>query len=249
MGCLYALTSPSGKQYIGITTKTAEQRWAKHVEHALGKRQAGYLYNALRKHGASSFTLQTLVIASDVNYLRALERSAIVAFQTKHPNGYNVASGGELAPGPKSDAARARMSTGQKARHARPEERQRLLEAGARGREIRSKVATSKRVDGLAPWQQRKKASRLKSQVDAETFRAEVSKRIREGMARPEVMEKIKSEAQKRASSLEWRAKVSAAKSVPNGRTRDTQSEEERQRRSDGARRMWERRKAARAAE
>lgn len=106
MGALYRLTSPSGKSYIGITTKTAEARWAKHVEHALGKRDSGYLYNALRKHGAESFAVETLVVADDTDYLRDLEKRAIVAFGTRYPFGYNVAGGGEMAPGPRSEEVR-----------------------------------------------------------------------------------------------------------------------------------------------
>lgn len=65
MGCLYKLTSPSGKSYIGISSKGLDARWAKHVEHALGKRTAGALYAALRKYGPGTFTREVLAESND----------------------------------------------------------------------------------------------------------------------------------------------------------------------------------------
>src|SRR5262249_28878353 len=77
MGCLYKLTSPSGKSYIGITIKTFEERWAKHIEHAMGKRANGALYAALRKYGPDAFRHEVLAECDDWSRLCKMEIQAI----------------------------------------------------------------------------------------------------------------------------------------------------------------------------
>jgi len=49
-GCLYALTFPNGKQYIGITSGTLRRRVNLHRSHANTGRP-GAVYNAIRKYG------------------------------------------------------------------------------------------------------------------------------------------------------------------------------------------------------
>jgi hypothetical protein len=94
MGCLYQLTSPSGKSYIGITTKTAEERFELHVKHERdGRRNA--IHAAIKKYGACTFKVKTLLIANDLEYLRLMERRAIKVFNTMAPHGYNLSMGGE----------------------------------------------------------------------------------------------------------------------------------------------------------
>lgn len=94
MGCLYRLTSPTGKQYIGITLKTAENRFVRHAKQSKNGRACA-ISAAIRKYGPESFVVETLVIADDTDYLRSLERSAIVKFKTLSPRGYNLSGGGE----------------------------------------------------------------------------------------------------------------------------------------------------------
>lgn len=93
MGCLYQLTSPSGKSYIGITLKTAQERFEDHKVNYRRRRTA--LHRAFRKYGPENFQLKTLVIANDWKYLCDLECEAIVAFGTKGPSGYNMTGGGD----------------------------------------------------------------------------------------------------------------------------------------------------------
>lgn len=108
MGCLYQLTSPSGKSYIGITSKTVAERFYQHVKHSRiglgwGKRRGPesnmVIHRAMRKYGAESFSIKELVRANDWEYLCDLERKVIVAFDTCAPRGYNTAEGGEGATG------------------------------------------------------------------------------------------------------------------------------------------------------
>lgn len=95
MPCLYLLTSPSGKQYVGITAKTAPERFLKHVKDVAGGRRNA-IHRAVLKYGADAFKVQTLVVA-EFEYLRALEKKVIDAFDTQSPNGYNLTGGGEKA--------------------------------------------------------------------------------------------------------------------------------------------------------
>lgn len=93
-GCMYKLTFPNGKAYIGITTKTAAARYSEHKKEArLGKSKC-VVHAAIRKYGAESVTIETLAIAGR-QYLLGLEVRAIAAFGTKVPTGYNRTNGGE----------------------------------------------------------------------------------------------------------------------------------------------------------
>ena len=157
MGCLYQLTSPSGKSYVGITAKTLEQRWSKHIEHALGKRDNGALYAALRKYGPDTFTVKELVRCGDWSTLQRLEIMAIAVLGTRSPRGYNISTGGEGVQGTRDDKAKAAISKAQKARFLDVEQRARLAEYGRRGREALRKKYEAQRIEGLPPWKWRRK--------------------------------------------------------------------------------------------
>lgn len=102
MGCLYQITFPNGKSYIGITRKTAEQRFATHRYQSKGKR-AYAICEAFRAHGADNAVVTTLVIG-DYDFLATLEPAAIAAFGTKAPYGYNMTDGGEVPVGLTADS-------------------------------------------------------------------------------------------------------------------------------------------------
>lgn len=93
MGCLYIATSPSGKSYIGITTRTAEARFSEHVR--VGTKYCKAIHAAIKQYGKKSFDVRTLVIADDWNYLCELEKRAIAAFGTFGHGGYNQTIGGD----------------------------------------------------------------------------------------------------------------------------------------------------------
>jgi group I intron endonuclease len=97
MGFLYRLTSPSGKQYVGITSGTVKNRWRYHRKDRLVDRTPA-LSKAIKKYGYSSFLVETLVEA-DWDSLVEIEKRAIRKFKTKAPAGYNLTDGGEGTPG------------------------------------------------------------------------------------------------------------------------------------------------------
>lgn len=109
---LYRLTSPSGKSYIGICRTTAERRFRGHVREAKSGKRA--LCAAIRKYGPETFTVQTLTIVNDWEYLCDLEVKAIQLFNTCAPSGYNLTKGGDGTLGRKDteETRRKRKASG-----------------------------------------------------------------------------------------------------------------------------------------
>lgn len=89
MGIIYCLTSPSGKKYIGQTSRTLEKRLKEH-EAGGGCR---ILNNAIAKYGINSFTVDVLVDVED-QLLDEYEQRFIADYGTMYPSGYNIRSGG-----------------------------------------------------------------------------------------------------------------------------------------------------------
>lgn len=157
-GCLYSLTFPNGKRYIGITAGALSRRLSLHKSHAKTGR-AGAVYNAIRKYGPAGFIAETLVVAADWEYLCDLEKKAIAAFGTLAPCGYNLTAGGEGFLGQTfTPEQRAKMSVARKGKgtgprlHARGwshtvEAKRKIAEAG-KGRvfseDARAKIGASK---------------------------------------------------------------------------------------------------------
>jgi hypothetical protein len=210
MGCLYQLTSPSGKSYIGISSKTAADRFLKHTEHALGKRQNGVLYSALRKYKPENFKVETLAIANDWDYLADLEIKVIAAFGTRYPSGYNMTDGGEGVIGPRSDKTKLAISIAQKKRFQRPEERAKAKIAAAKGNAVNTAKHHANRVDGKAPWQILRKNNCSKN--GSIEHKEKSSAAIKAALATPEIAAKIKACAQARSADPNWRTKISASK-------------------------------------
>jgi group I intron endonuclease len=95
MGELYRITSPSGKDYIGITSRTAEERFKDHVANAGRKSPDGLLIRAIRKYGADRMVVETLAVSDDWDALCAMEQEAIAIFGTRAPRGMNATDGGD----------------------------------------------------------------------------------------------------------------------------------------------------------
>lgn len=160
MGCLYMLIFPNGKQYIGITTQTADARFRRHVKRS---RSGGTVAvnNAIRKFSPTSITVRTLVVASDWPYLCALEQRAIRAYKTRAPHGYNLTDGGEGVPGLSvPQATRKQISAANKGRVLTPEQRAKisaaLRERPPPSAETRAKLAAANRGRTLTEDQRKR---------------------------------------------------------------------------------------------
>jgi hypothetical protein len=120
MGELYKLTFPSGKCYIGITGKTATERFKGHVAHCKrGRRYA--VHEAILKYGEDSVVVETLAVG-EMDYLRIVERRAVGVFNTLYPNGYNLTAGGDEFNS-WSEASRKKATASQKLAWAKDYER------------------------------------------------------------------------------------------------------------------------------
>ena len=96
MGELYKLDFANGKSYIGITTKTAAERFNGHRARSKSiKGGDSALYQAWRKHGEPQ--MKVLAVLED-RELAHTEQRAIAAYGTLVPNGYNVTIGGDVSP-------------------------------------------------------------------------------------------------------------------------------------------------------
>lgn len=95
MGYIYCLTSPSGKKYVGMTSSTVESRWSTHIRDARLRTNKSAIQNAIRKHGADSFVVETLAEEDDLRELCLLEAYWIERLGTLAPGGYNLKGGGE----------------------------------------------------------------------------------------------------------------------------------------------------------
>ncbi len=94
---IYLLTNMvNGKYYVGQTTRTLAHRWSVHKSEARSERTtSGYLYKAIRKHGAESFIAETLATTTDLEELNRLEKLWIIVLDSLNPLvGYNGAGGG-----------------------------------------------------------------------------------------------------------------------------------------------------------
>lgn len=89
---LYQLLFPNGKKYIGITSKTAKERFKRHCSiHSRCKA----LSRAIKKYGKESIIISVLAECDNWELLCLAEIEAIEKFNTISPNGYNLTSGGE----------------------------------------------------------------------------------------------------------------------------------------------------------
>ena len=87
---LYRITSPSGRQYIGITTTSFQKRYTEHLRHP---RVSTLIGKAFRKYG-EAMMLTPLVVCDDQEALDRMEQNAIQVFDTMAPKGYNLSPGG-----------------------------------------------------------------------------------------------------------------------------------------------------------
>ena len=107
---IYLITCiKSGKKYVGQAVSHilnhgryyrygAERRWVSHVSESKSekKNQSRYLNNAIKKHGAESFTVEILLVC-DIDNSEQYECSMINAMNTLHPHGYNLTLGGKTS--------------------------------------------------------------------------------------------------------------------------------------------------------
>jgi len=139
---VYALTSPTGKIYIGQTIQGLDKRWRQHVKYAKAGRRSK-LYTSMRKYDPKLWSVEVLAECSSVAEMNIMEILAIQMF-----GDLNLDAGGrgggprspetidrlrEAATGRKaSDGTRARMSASASGK-SRSDEHQARLTASMTG--------------------------------------------------------------------------------------------------------------------
>jgi hypothetical protein len=150
-GCMYKLTFPNGKSYIGITKRTAAIRFAEHVKVSrAGKKQCA-VHHAILKYGADVVMVETLAVGN-WPYLITIEVKAIALFGTRPPHGYNLTRGGEGVVG-FDQITRAKMGAANVGRTPVADARAKMSAAGS-GRlcsvETRAKMRKPKSLEHRA---------------------------------------------------------------------------------------------------
>jgi group I intron endonuclease len=102
MGYIYILTSPSGKSYIGQTTRPIEKRFEQHQQ---SSSRCVAIYNAIQYHGWDNFEKDWYECPDeDLNFDEEL---LVREMGTLAPGGYNLKEGG--GNGKPSETARQKM--------------------------------------------------------------------------------------------------------------------------------------------
>lgn len=112
--CIYMLTSPSGKIYIG-QAKDYKTRKRQHIQ--LSKKQRTPVGRAIMKYGFESFKEVILYTQKEYNRkdLNEKETYYIELYNSRNKEvGYNICKGGEGRTGPLSNSTKKKMSLAKK---------------------------------------------------------------------------------------------------------------------------------------
>lgn len=122
---VYKHTSPSGKVYIGITSKKPERRWAK----GAGYKENPYMMKAVSKYGWDNFTHDILLTGLSKAEAEQAEVKLIRQYRSDERDfGYNIEHGGH-AVGHAPAETRARMSASRMGHPTSEATRRKLSEA------------------------------------------------------------------------------------------------------------------------
>lgn len=93
---VYKITNMlNDKVYIGITTRTIEERFQEH-KYRLNERKHLHLYSSMIKYGVQNFKVEELEKCDSIESLFTKEREWIKKFDSTNPDiGYNNTNGGE----------------------------------------------------------------------------------------------------------------------------------------------------------
>ena len=86
---------PSGKVYVGITSRTLRQRWNEHLYESRRGRGVMTISRAIAKHRPSDFSIEAICSANSWENICAVESILIQQYDCRAPHGYNLRLGGE----------------------------------------------------------------------------------------------------------------------------------------------------------
>jgi len=97
-GIIYLIINlVTGQPWVGLTTKTLEERWKQHITRITCTRKRTYLYNAMKKYGIDNFIIQPIDYSDNIEDLNKKEDYWATYYNSYYPNGYNLQKcGGNL---------------------------------------------------------------------------------------------------------------------------------------------------------
>lgn len=88
---IYCITNKvNGKQYVGQTVRTLEERYKEHI-----RNKTSYLGKAIKKYGRENFTAEVIDSSLLIDDLNEKEIYWTKKLNTKIPHGYNLVDGGD----------------------------------------------------------------------------------------------------------------------------------------------------------
>jgi len=176
---VYAIGFPNGKLYIGITTRTTEQRFRGHVKDM--QRGSTYtVHKALRKYGPDSVRLVTLHSGVTDDEAKELEKFYIAEWDLQNTdNGYNMTAGGDGCAGLVwTVASRQKLAAAKRGtKHSR--ETRRKMSETRHLPEVREKMSAAKRGGTLGDEHRKKIAASLRGRPKSEEHREKVAAILR----------------------------------------------------------------------
>lgn len=183
MGCVYLITSPSGKQYVGQTVYTAEERWRQHIWDALRGNSDTIFHKAIRKFGPDNFTHEVICDRIyDTGELNSAEIEAIAENGTLFPGGYNMTSGGDRVD--HTPLVRRKMSRKLTKVWADPEYKTARLENTITDG-YRRKIGAKSKRNWIDPDYRRKVVATMKANLATPEARAKRSSDVKRVLADP----------------------------------------------------------------
>ena len=92
---MYMVTcNTTSKKYVGQTKESIERRWRRHVLDKDKKQCCRLLAKAILENGESNFTIENLIVCDD-DQSDYYEKHFISLYNTIHPNGFNLTTGGK----------------------------------------------------------------------------------------------------------------------------------------------------------
>lgn len=99
MGCVYKLSFPNGKAYIGVTVREMSLRWRRHVYCSKNKEYQQPVHRAINKYGHENVVISFLYENIDDDFLFDLEVEEIRKAKETGLILYNMTSGGDGVSG------------------------------------------------------------------------------------------------------------------------------------------------------
>lgn len=171
--CVYKLVCrPTGKEYIGATVVSLDERMKQHVAEAKAERFDTVLYRAMRFHGADCFTIELLTLAPSGLEAQRLERLLIAEHRTLVPNGLNTSTGGESWAGiRRTEEVRQKISKAKLGRRIWSDEARAAMSVERKGRKRSEADRAAMRAGQADPEVKRRKSEQLKARWDDPAFR------------------------------------------------------------------------------